>query len=102
MANTCVDEDGKRLLSSIDVMWQVGRSVLWCSVEFRAASHVLSPSYMFIAISEILAAIAGLEFAFSQAPSNMRSLVMSLFLLTNAAGSVLGQIFVCESISETL
>lgn len=48
------------------------------------------PAYILIAISEILASITGLEYAYTKAPVKMKSFVMSLFLLTNAFGSALG------------
>lgn len=48
------------------------------------------PAYCFIAISEILASITGLEYAYTKAPARMKSFIMSLFLLTTAFGSALG------------
>jgi dipeptide/tripeptide permease len=48
--------------------------------------------YPLLAASEIMASITGLELAYSEAPEKMKSLVMSLFLLTSAGGSVLGVI----------
>jgi POT family proton-dependent oligopeptide transporter len=48
-------------------------------------------SYILIAMSEIFASITGLEYAFSKAPKNMRSLVMSFFLFMTAISSALGQ-----------
>ena len=50
------------------------------------------PPYVFFGISEIFASVGGLEFAYTEAPSSMKSVVMSLFLLGNAAGSVIGMI----------
>ncbi|CAF1586119.1 unnamed protein product [Rotaria sp. Silwood1] len=47
------------------------------------------PAYFFIAISEIFASVTGLEYAFTQAPHSMKSIVMSLFLFTSAFGSIL-------------
>lgn len=41
-------------------------------------------------MSEILASITGLEYAYTKAPTSMKSFIMSLFLLTNAVGSALG------------
>lgn len=41
-------------------------------------------------LSEIFASVTGLEYAFTQAPDSMKSLVMSVFLLTTAGGAVLG------------
>ncbi|KAF2421251.1 PTR2-domain-containing protein [Tothia fuscella] len=55
---------------------------------------VQTPAYVFIAFSEIFASITGLEYAFVKAPQNMRSLVMSMFLFTNAISSALAQALV--------
>ncbi|KAL0064569.1 hypothetical protein AAF712_008514 [Marasmius tenuissimus] len=51
-------------------------------------------SYVLVGISEIFANITGLEYAFTKAPKNMRSLVMSLYLFTNAFGSALSEAFI--------
>lgn len=51
---------------------------------------IQTPAYLFIGLSEIFASVTGLELAFTRAPPSMKSFVMSLFLLTNAFGSVLG------------
>ena len=48
------------------------------------------PAYVLIAISEILASITGLEYAYSNAPESMKAFIMSIFLVTNAFGSALG------------
>jgi dipeptide/tripeptide permease len=54
--------------------------------------HVVwqAPAYVLIALSEILASVTGLELAYAKAPENMKSFIMSLFLLTSAGGSALG------------
>lgn len=49
-----------------------------------------APAYILVAISEVLASITGLELAYQKAPKNMKSFIMSLFLLTSAGGSILG------------
>ncbi|KAK0444239.1 PTR2-domain-containing protein [Desarmillaria tabescens] len=54
---------------------------------------IQSGSYVLIGISEIFASITGLEYSFTKAPKNMRSLVMSVFLFTSALASALGQAF---------
>lgn len=51
-------------------------------------------SYVLVAMSEIFANITGLEYAFTKAPKNMRSLVMALYLFTNAIGSALSEAFI--------
>lgn len=55
---------------------------------------IQSGSYILIAISEILASITSLEYAFSKAPKNMRSLVMSINLFTSAISAAIGEAFV--------
>jgi len=59
-------------------------------------------SYVLIAISEILASITGLEYAFTKAPKNMRSLVMSVFLFMSALSSAIGEAFVSLSADPLL
>jgi len=59
-------------------------------------------AYVLIAISEILASITGLEYAFTKAPKNMRSLVMSAFLFMNAFSAALGEAFVSLSADPLL
>lgn len=59
-------------------------------------------SYVLIAFSEIFASITGLEYAFTKAPKNMRSLVMAIFLFTSALASALGEAFVSLSADPLL
>ncbi|KIN99379.1 hypothetical protein M404DRAFT_155176, partial [Pisolithus tinctorius Marx 270] len=63
---------------------------------------IQSGSYILVAISEILASITGLEYAFTKAPRNMRSLVMSMFLFTNAVAAAIGEAFVSLSTDPLL
>lgn len=55
---------------------------------------IQTPAYMLIGISEIFASATGYEYAYTKAPPSMKSFVQSLFLLTNAFGSALGEAFV--------
>lgn len=55
---------------------------------------VQTPEYVLIGISEIFTSITGLEYAFNKAPPNMRSLVTSMWLFTNAISAAIGQAFV--------
>jgi POT family proton-dependent oligopeptide transporter len=75
-ANKCV-EDGK--FSPINV---------W----------VQTVPYVLVGFSEIFTSITGLEFAFTKAPRNMRSLVTSYWHFMSAFSNALGQAFV--SLSE--
>ncbi|KAL3471220.1 POT family-domain-containing protein [Aspergillus californicus] len=51
-------------------------------------------TYVLGGISEILASVTSLEYAFTKAPKNMRSLVQAVSLFMNAFSSALGQAFV--------
>ncbi|KAJ7079396.1 POT family-domain-containing protein [Mycena belliarum] len=82
-AATCEDANGNTLFSSLNIWTQTG-------------------SYVLVAFSEILASITGLEYAFTKAPKNMRSLVMSVFLFTSALASALGEAFVSLSTDPLL
>ncbi|KAF9436701.1 hypothetical protein BGZ76_003189 [Entomortierella beljakovae] len=50
------------------------------------------PAYLLIGISEIFSSATGLEFAFKSAAPELKSVVMALFLATNAFGSLIGMI----------
>lgn len=50
--------------------------------------------YVFVGISELFTNVTSLEYAFTKAPANMRSLVMSINLLMNAFSSAIMQAFV--------
>jgi POT family proton-dependent oligopeptide transporter len=50
--------------------------------------------YVLVGLSEIFTNITSLEYAFTKAPANMRSLVMSINLLQNAFSSAIAQGFV--------
>jgi POT family proton-dependent oligopeptide transporter len=50
-------------------------------------------SYVLIAISEIFASITSLEYGFSKAPKNMRSLVAAFALFMTAISSAIGKPF---------
>ena len=75
---TCQDADGNPITSDLNVWIQTG-------------------SYVLIAFSEIFASITGLEYAFTKAPKNMRSLVMSVFLFMSAISAAIGEAFVALS-----
>ncbi|TFK84976.1 oligopeptide transporter [Polyporus arcularius HHB13444] len=72
---TCKDGDGNPITSDLNVWIQTG-------------------SYVLLALSEIFASITGLEYAFTKAPKNMRSLVMSVYLFMQALSAALAEAFV--------
>jgi len=82
-AGTCFDAKKNPLVSPLNVWIQTG-------------------SYVLLAFSEILASITGLEYAFTKAPKNMRSLVMSLFLFMTALSAAIGEAFVSLSTDPLL
>ena len=58
--------------------------------------------YILIAFSEIFASITGLEYAFTKAPKNMRSVVTSVFLFMSAISYAIGEAFVSLSADPLL
>ncbi|KAJ7723633.1 peptide transporter PTR2A [Mycena maculata] len=82
-AATCRDAAQRPLVSPLSVWMQ-------------------APAYLLIALSEILASITGFQYAFQMAPTNMRSLVMALFILTTAVSAVLGEAFLWLSADPLL
>ncbi|KAH8103418.1 oligopeptide transporter [Cristinia sonorae] len=80
MASSCIDQG---ITSDLNVWIQTG-------------------SYVLIAFSEIFASITGLEYAFTKAPKNMRSLVMACFLFMSALSAALGEAFVSLSADPLL
>ncbi|KAL8939653.1 MAG: hypothetical protein Q9216_003229 [Gyalolechia sp. 2 TL-2023] len=58
--------------------------------------------YLLIAFSEIFASITGLEYAFTKAPKNMRSVVTAIFLFMSAISYAIGEAFVSLSADPLL
>lgn len=61
-----------------------------------------SGSYVLLAVSEIFASITSLEYAFSKAPRNMRSLVQAFALFMSAISAAIGEGFVTLSADPLL
>lgn len=72
MPNTCKDAGGNRLPAPISVWVQVVPFVL-------------------IGFSEIMASVTSLEYAFTKAPTNMRSTVQAVSMFMNAISSAISQ-----------
>lgn len=62
----------------------------YCPTFNKVHVAVQTPAYVFIALSEIFASVTGLEYAYTKAPITMKSVIMSIFLVTNAIGAALG------------
>ncbi|KAJ5222407.1 uncharacterized protein N7469_008647 [Penicillium citrinum] len=71
-ANNCFNNDGSINNSSLNVWIQTG-------------------SYVLVALSEIFASITSLEYAYSKAPRNMRSLIQAIALFTNAISAAIAE-----------
>ncbi|KAI5291047.1 hypothetical protein KEM55_008439 [Ascosphaera atra] len=55
---------------------------------------IQSPCYVLAGISEIFASITSLEYAYTKAPTNMRSIIQGIALFTTAIASAIGQAMV--------
>ncbi|EXJ82163.1 POT family proton-dependent oligopeptide transporter [Capronia coronata CBS 617.96] len=71
-ANNCFNDDGTVNPAPINVWAQTG-------------------CYVLVALSEIFASITSLEYAYSKAPTNMRSLVQAIALFTNAISAAIAE-----------
>ena len=67
----------------------LARNCLGGTVPNQVHVAIQTPAYLFIALSEILAIVTGLEYAYTKAPASMKSFVMALFLSTVALGAIL-------------
>ncbi|KAF9583545.1 peptide transporter ptr2 [Lunasporangiospora selenospora] len=76
------DPQGNPVTIPTDITLVVNEISIWTQL----------PAYIFIGISEIFASATGLEFAFRSAAPELKSVVMALFLATNAFGSLIGMI----------
>eukprot|EP01126_Amoeba_proteus_P037529 TRINITY_DN3874_c0_g2_i3.p2 TRINITY_DN3874_c0_g2~~TRINITY_DN3874_c0_g2_i3.p2 ORF type:complete len:254 (-),score=41.27 TRINITY_DN3874_c0_g2_i3:83-844(-) len=63
-------------------------------IAVKLSVFVQVPSYFLISAGEVMSVITGMEFAYSQSPPTMKSMVLALFYLTNAIGSYLGSLLV--------
>jgi POT family proton-dependent oligopeptide transporter len=65
----------------------------WLEAQLQAGGqpHVAwqVPQYVFMGIGEVLVSVTALEFAYTQAPPQLKSLVMGLWYLTISGGSLL-------------
>ncbi|OGM42514.1 oligopeptide transporter [Aspergillus bombycis] len=55
----------------------------------QVSIFVQAPAYILVAGSEILAAVAGIEYAYTQAPPSMKSLIMAVYLSATSVGALL-------------
>lgn len=65
-----------------------------CETQTPISVWVQALTYILGGISEILASVTSLEYAFTKAPKNMRSLVQAVSLFMNAFSSAIGQALV--------
>jgi POT family proton-dependent oligopeptide transporter len=68
----------------------------WLEAQLQAGGqpHVAwqIPQYVFMGIGEVLVSVTALEFAYTQAPPQLKSLVMGLWFLTISGGSLLAAV----------
>jgi POT family proton-dependent oligopeptide transporter len=84
------------IISSFSMVWAaVLQHFVYKTSDYKSPINVWAVTgvYVLIAISEIFASVTTLEYAFTKAPKNMRSLVMSVQLFTTAFSAALSQAF---------
>jgi len=54
----------------------------------------LLPQYVVVTVGEILFSITSMEFAYSQAPPSMKSVLQALYLMTTAVGNLITMVIV--------
>jgi len=93
-----VEVDGSKVISdlfldvsgtySLLVNEKTGRSV---AVKEPSSVYILwqIPQYIVLTLAEVMFSVTGLEFAFTQAPVSMKSVLASAWLLTVAVGNVI-------------
>ncbi|KAE8372853.1 POT family-domain-containing protein [Aspergillus bertholletiae] len=59
------------------------------AVPNQVSIFIQAPAYVLIAASEILASVTGVEYAYTQAPRSMKSLIMAVFLSATSVGALL-------------
>ncbi len=69
----------------------VAAALVQSRLEAGQAPHVAwqVPQYLFLVVGEVLVSVTALEFAYAQAPARLKSLVMGLWFVTIASGSLL-------------
>ncbi|KAL2828415.1 POT family-domain-containing protein [Aspergillus cavernicola] len=73
-----------------------------CETPSRINVWIQTVPYVLIAFSEIFTSITGYEYAYTKAPKNMKSLVQSLYLFTNAISAVIQQALTALSADPVL
>ncbi|KAL4802604.1 POT family-domain-containing protein [Aspergillus unguis] len=73
---------------------ECGKYANSCTSKAPISVWVQALTYILGGISEILASVTSLEYAFTKAPKNMRSLVQAVSLFMNAFSSAIGQALV--------
>jgi POT family proton-dependent oligopeptide transporter len=68
----------------------------WVEGQLQAGGHPhvgwQLPQYALMGVGEVLVSVTALEFAYTQAPAQLKSLVMGLWFLTISAGSLLAAV----------
>merc|ERR1719450_302071 len=54
----------------------------------------LLPQYIVVTVGDVLFTVTSMEFAYSQAPETMKSIIQALWLMTSAVGNLITMIIV--------
>ncbi|KAM7185432.1 POT family domain containing protein [Naviculisporaceae sp. PSN 640] len=67
-----------------------GKFARSCKEQTDLSIWLQTPTYVLLALAEILAIVSGSELAYTRAPASMKSIVQAIFILFGAGGAVLG------------
>ena len=75
-------------ITVLSFLWVMGLQIV---LDLGGQIHVAwqAPGYLLLSIGEVLVSVTALEFAYTQAPPSMKSVIMSLWYVTIAAGNLL-------------
>uniref|UniRef100_A0A1B6F9B3 Major facilitator superfamily (MFS) profile domain-containing protein n=1 Tax=Cuerna arida TaxID=1464854 RepID=A0A1B6F9B3_9HEMI len=81
----------ERMIWGAITLWLafVAASIIFVYIEQGVQLHVLwlLPQYFFVTLAEVLFSVAGIEFAYTDAPESMKSVIQAIWLLTSTVGN---------------
>lgn len=77
-------------IGGLSMVWAAVLQVMIYNDPSRISVYWQFPAYVLIAVSEIFASIASLEYSYTHAPASMKGIVSAISLFPNAGASLIG------------